>query len=62
MDSWEAVTLHGGPLDGYQAVVSPADHTTGISLTSPHSQYGPAGKSWYRPDPEGVWRWIGDTP
>ncbi|MFJ9771256.1 hypothetical protein ACIRVF_08425 [Kitasatospora sp. NPDC101157] len=62
MENWQTVELHGGPLDGYSTVVNVADPDPGTALASPHSAYGPGGRSWYRPDESGVWRWTGDTP
>jgi hypothetical protein len=61
MDTWQTVTLYGGPLDGYSTVVDAADPDPGTALVSPHGQYA-GGRSWYRPDEHGVWRWAGDTP
>lgn len=62
METWQTVTLYGGPLDGERAEVDLADPDPGTALASPHSAYGPGGRSWYEPDADGVWRWVRDTP
>lgn len=55
------VTLTGGPLDGMVIPVDPGDPDPGVAMINDHSSYGPGGRSWYRPDPEGVWRYVGDS-
>ncbi|MFJ6616691.1 hypothetical protein ACIQOW_03780 [Kitasatospora sp. NPDC091335] len=55
------VELHGGPLDGEHAVVDLDDPDPGTALPSPRGLY-PGGRSWYAPDPAGVWRWMHDSP
>ncbi|MFK0132359.1 hypothetical protein ACIQRZ_18640 [Streptomyces rubiginosohelvolus] len=58
------VQLVGGPLDGQLLDVTgftPDEQAEGELLISPHSAYGPGGRSDYIPDGESRWRWNGDT-
>lgn len=55
------VQLHGGPLDGEQLLVDPADPDPGAALPATGCAF-PGGRSWYEPDAAGTWRWSGDTP
>ncbi|MFJ4873249.1 hypothetical protein [Streptomyces sp. NPDC088757] len=60
MDAREAeVELHGGPLDGQRVPTDPEDPDPWIAVISDHGQY-PGGRSLYRPDADGVWRWECD--
>ncbi|MGQ4733364.1 hypothetical protein ACUN3E_37620 [Streptomyces sp. Ju416(a)] len=41
--------------------LTPDERADGALLISPHSAYGPGGRSDYIPDGESRWRWNGDT-
>lgn len=62
------VELCGGPLDGTRVpLAGPAeDWADGVAMVSPHSAYGPGGRSCYGPDPGDPastrWVWEGDVP
>ncbi|MEV7676445.1 hypothetical protein [Streptomyces sp. NPDC088752] len=53
------VELHGGPLDGWRVDVDAEDVYPWIAILSDHGRY-PGGRSLYRPDAAGVWRWERD--
>ncbi|WP_097977627.1 hypothetical protein [Streptomyces sp. gb14] len=58
------VQLVGGPLDGQLLDVTgftPDERAEDALLISPHSAYGPGGRSDYSPDGESRWHWNGDT-
>jgi hypothetical protein len=62
------VELCGGPLDGMRLPLEgpAADWSDGVAMVSPHSAYGPGGRSCYGPDPQcpasDRWVWEGDVP
>lgn len=57
------VTLYGGPLDGMELplLLDPDDDDPGVAMISDWGIYE-GGRSWYEPDADGVWRWVGDSP
>ncbi|PVC80856.1 hypothetical protein DBP19_35040 [Streptomyces sp. CS090A] len=60
--------LTGGPLDGQLIEVTgwtDEQITAGAYLITPHTAYGPGGRSSYAPTisrPDGPWVWEGDVP
>ncbi|MGJ5899397.1 hypothetical protein ACSCBZ_46780 [Streptomyces niveiscabiei] len=58
---WTTVILHGGPLDGSEALVDADDPDPGVGIIAEGCSY-PGGRSWYQPDDAGVWRWTHDIP
>lgn len=54
------VPVHGGPLDGEEQLIDPADPDPSVALAAACSY--PGGRSWYESSPDGAWRWTGDTP
>lgn len=60
--------LTGGPLDGQLIEVTgwtDEQITGGAYLITPHSTYGPGGRSSYAPtisNPDGSWVWEGQVP
>lgn len=60
-ETWQTVTLHGGPLDGMSVPVDVEDPEPGVAMVSDGCAFL-GGRSWYEPDASGRWVWTGDTP
>ncbi|GGP00247.1 hypothetical protein GCM10012280_68580 [Wenjunlia tyrosinilytica] len=54
------VELHGGPLDGEVIPVDPLDQGPGVATVAQGCAVL-GGRSWYGPDANGRWVWLGDS-